>query len=529
MTDLMRSLHWPKPKNPIFFFLAATFLLVILRAAWMDEDAYITLRTVDNFVHGYGLVWNIGERVQTYTHPLWMFLLTFFYFFTREAFYTSLAVCLATSLAAFVVLGRLAPRLTLSSLAVLSILVFSKAFVDFSTSGLENPATHLLLACFLLVFLTGEEITTWDRRRVYLLGLIACLATLNRMDSLLFYAPALLLVLFKRPGRMDTLKWLALGFLPFLLWEVFSLVYYGFLVPNTAYAKLGIHVARSNLIEQGYLYLLNSLAWDPITLLAIGLAVGWALLAAGWRERSLAIGILFYLFYVAWIGGDYMSGRFLSAALLVAVGLLLRAFAGLRLSESLFLLVFVILLGFSSPTPTLTSVDNDSLQTRRVSPTVQVNDERSFYFQSAGLLYDKPNTLEPFHEWAIKGQQLRNSGQKVYIFDHVGFYGYFAGPGVYLIDELAITDPLLSHLAPIPDISRAAGHYKRALPEGYVDSVRKKQNLIADPDLARYYDKILQITRGDIWSWDRFVAIWQVNTGQFDVLLDQYNQKNETP
>jgi arabinofuranosyltransferase len=44
--------------------------------AWLCDDAYITFRTVDNFIHGYGLTWNVAERVQAYTHPLWMLLLS---------------------------------------------------------------------------------------------------------------------------------------------------------------------------------------------------------------------------------------------------------------------------------------------------------------------------------------------------------------------------------------------------------------------------------------------------------------------
>ena len=61
-------------------------------SAWIQDDAFITLRTVDNFVEGYGLRWNPAERVQSYTHPLWMFLLSGLYFFTREAYFTTLAL-----------------------------------------------------------------------------------------------------------------------------------------------------------------------------------------------------------------------------------------------------------------------------------------------------------------------------------------------------------------------------------------------------------------------------------------------------
>jgi hypothetical protein len=52
------------------------YVLAFIRNAWICDDAYITFRTVDNFIQGYGLRWNIQERVQTYTHPLWMFLLS---------------------------------------------------------------------------------------------------------------------------------------------------------------------------------------------------------------------------------------------------------------------------------------------------------------------------------------------------------------------------------------------------------------------------------------------------------------------
>ncbi|MBK7217390.1 MAG: hypothetical protein IPH95_10125 [Candidatus Promineofilum sp.] len=36
-----------------------------MQRAWMGDDAFITLRTVDNFVAGRGLVYNVGERVQS--------------------------------------------------------------------------------------------------------------------------------------------------------------------------------------------------------------------------------------------------------------------------------------------------------------------------------------------------------------------------------------------------------------------------------------------------------------------------------
>jgi arabinofuranosyltransferase len=35
---------------------------------FISDAACITLRTVENFLDGYGLRWNVAERVQSYTY-----------------------------------------------------------------------------------------------------------------------------------------------------------------------------------------------------------------------------------------------------------------------------------------------------------------------------------------------------------------------------------------------------------------------------------------------------------------------------
>jgi len=45
------------------------FLVVIVRTAWVCDDAYITFRTARNFINGHGMRWNHFERVQSFTHP----------------------------------------------------------------------------------------------------------------------------------------------------------------------------------------------------------------------------------------------------------------------------------------------------------------------------------------------------------------------------------------------------------------------------------------------------------------------------
>lgn len=118
---------------------------VVFRTAWLAEDAFITFRTVDNFINGYGLTWNIGERVQAYTHPLWMFLVSACYFATREISLTTMFLSLAVSSTAVWIFVRNVADSAWAALGVL-VIIASRAFIDYSTSGLENPLTHLLLA-----------------------------------------------------------------------------------------------------------------------------------------------------------------------------------------------------------------------------------------------------------------------------------------------------------------------------------------------------------------------------------------------
>src|SRR2546428_487360 len=41
------------------------------RLGWTTDDAYISFRYADNLVHGRGLVFNVGERVEGYSNFLW--------------------------------------------------------------------------------------------------------------------------------------------------------------------------------------------------------------------------------------------------------------------------------------------------------------------------------------------------------------------------------------------------------------------------------------------------------------------------
>ena len=186
--------------------------------------------------------------------------------------------------------------------------------MDYTTSGLENCLSYLLLAIWYRLALERDH----RRPGVFLaLCLVAGLGVLNRMDTLLLFAPFLLLAFW--PTRsLRRLGLVALGFAPFIAWELFALVYYGRLFPNTAYAKLNTGLPMSYYLLEGLRYYGYSLLSDPITVPAILGAFGAALWSRDTRRVGLAVGLGLYMLYVL-RAGDFMSGRFFAAPLLCAV------------------------------------------------------------------------------------------------------------------------------------------------------------------------------------------------------------------
>lgn len=530
----------------------ALFAVVMFRSAWLSDDAYITFRTVDNLIHGFGLTWNVAERVQAYTHPLWMFLVAAVYALTREIFYTSLFLSMLVSLAAILILAfKLADSPGAAVLGVTT-LACSKALVDYTTSGLENPLTYLLVVLFLWRFFLRPN---FHRRALFWLGFIAALATLNRMDTLLLFLPPLgyavraaippqrgrALSNFYRisifSGVLPTRQYISrfgvmlVSFAPFILWELFSLFYYGFLFPNTAYAKLNTGIGQATLLDAGWHYLINSFRSDPLTLLAIVAGVVAAFIRREPRRLTLALGVSLYMVYIIKIGGDFMSGRFLAAPLLVAVALLVSNIQPVIFNRSWFKLPawgiiagLVLLVGLLSPHSPLLS-DATYGQNRAISrDRYGIEDERAYYYQSSGLLRALQNLALtwPDHSWVAKGQAARQAGPAVEIRGAVGYFGFFAGPEVYVVDKMALADPLLARLPAELGPDWRIGHFTRPIPPGYLETIESGQNHLTPPELAAYYDKLSGVVRGPLFDRNRLLETWKLNTGQYNAWLTAY-------
>jgi arabinofuranosyltransferase len=516
----------PESARLTLAFLIAAFTYIFLANAWLGDDAYITFRVIWNFLHGYGPVFNPGERVQAYTHPLWMLVMTLANAVTGEFFFTALAVSYGFALAAVLQIVRRAGSYAGGAVVFLG-LMSSKAFVDYTSSGLENPLSYLLLALFYGRFLwwraensldparrsepaTEEPLSDSELRRF---GLLAALAFVNRMDSVVLYAAPLAWLLWRSARRRDerTLPLLVAFAVPVSAWLLFATFYYGFPLPNTYYAKVATGIPGSLLHEQGLAYLLNSFSHDPITLGAIGIAAGLALRST-LAVKLAAASTLAYVAYTISVGGDFMSGRFFAMPFVVALMIIIRELRGFEHQRAVAvgLVIYNILMPI---VPVKTTAAYEAAWPWRSQNGIK--DERGHYHSITNVFFFSPFRQLPDHTWMREGLSFRTGPEKVTVQGSIGFYGLMAGPEKHLVDRNALSDPLLARLPVSPQLyfEFYAGHYFRDIPDGYLDSIRTGTNQVRDPMLHDYYDRLLDVVKGPLFSRSRLANIWYLNAG----------------
>lgn len=504
--------------------LLLCWLAVAFRNAWLCDDAFISFRTLDNCIHGYGLRWNVDERVQTYTHPLWLFVMAPFVALTGEYYYTVIILSLVISLAGVVLVAwPLAHGARAAAVGVLA-LVLSKAYMDFSTSGLENSLSHVLVLVFAWVYLGKGRGPWW----LFGLSLLASLGALNRLDAVLVYAPALAFAWW-RARSWRALGYVAAGFIPLVAWEAFSLFYYGSLFPNTGYAKLfSTDLGQVTLARRGVYYLLHSLRIDPVTLGVTALGLFAGVVSRDKRQWALVAGVLLQLLYTVRVGGCFMSGRLLTVAFVVALVLFVRAeWPFLTGRRAVLTGGLVLVLGALAPfPPPLTGSDyghQDAWVQRPLLFRDTVMDERGNYYPHTGLLRHLRGWSRGDVDWLEaqdRGPWLEEQGWIV-VAGRVGLLGLRAGPGVHIVDRMALCDPLLARLPALELDPWMSGHYLRLVPEGYLRTLAEGENHITDPAVAAYYDLLREATRGPLWSWVRLKAVAALNLGHGGDAIDR--------
>lgn len=509
-----------KTGRKLFLLTAMLAAAVMLSGtAWISDDAFITLRVIDNFVNGFGLRYNVIERVQVFTHPLWFWFLTPFYALTREAMVTTMLVSVLVSLGALWLLAtRVAKNVEYGCLIVLVALA-SRTLSSFFTSGLENPLTFLLLALF--VWQLYQSAKAGQPEKAWIPAGIAGLLLFNRLDLAVLLGPVLAYLLFRARGG-DRVKAAVAAIFPALAWMVFSIIYYGAPFPNTAYAKLGTGFSTGTLILRGLEYTKDFVLTDPLLALIIGKAVFDALRSQNWRSRNrptilLGIGIVLYVAYTIVIGGDFMSGRFFASPGFLAVCLLARAPVPQWLTKQtkVFALIAVGIL-------VVLLVMRAMEQPNFTVPGNGIADERRFYYSNNGLFPVLKKWAikgyEPIHPWGQRGVRLKAEAERigmpiVAIEGNAGMPGYYAGPAVHNVDSLALTDAFLARLPAIP--GARVGHYQRMLPLGYAETVLNAVPTTEVEALRPLLNDVTLVTRAPLFAEGRWGAIWRLLSGHY--------------
>lgn len=306
----------------------------------LRDDAFILFRYAKNFAEGHGLVWNVGENpVEGYTNFLWTVMLgaSLYLGFIPEI--TSQILGVGFALGTLLVLFRWArARQTTESLAwpaVPSLLLAANSmFAFYAVSGMGTT-----------VFAFGITVASYyylERRRskyhATVSSFLFAIVALIRPEGLGVFAVATLhqlyLIYIDNLSRRAVVKRISTWLIPFIVivgaHEVWRIVYYGYPLPNTFYAK---HTGGGPFeLGLGILYAYDFTRTYAAFLLPFALIPLWK----GPRTRQFvrssygtAMLGLFYA-YIVLVGGDVQSA-FPSYRLFVPVLplLYLAAFWGL--------------------------------------------------------------------------------------------------------------------------------------------------------------------------------------------------------
>ena len=497
------------------------FLYTILIMAWVGDDIQITFRQVWNFITGYGITYNFSERVQAFTHPLWFFFLSSIVFVTRELFNTTIFVCIVLSMLSVLLLIKMEydnKKCIKSVFSPIYLLLFSWAFCDYTTSGLENSLSYFLVGLLLYMF----NSTVW-RKNINYIFILLSLLVLNRLDYVVLFSPLAIILLFEIKTLRNFLSSVYIGVIIIFIWFLFATFYFGSPFPNTFYAKLNNNYSTIDVIKNGFDYFI-ALKVDLSTVLIIISSFIISSLSKNRILIALSIGQILYLSYILWSGGDFMQGRFFSILVFLSIGQMILALSKISVGEVTYnlmlfgLLFLAALIGlfsqhhvFSGPTirpPVLYPFLSDPNYVAKAGYN-SAWDERGGFYRTSGLLSARRKAWP-----AVMGQR---NGLPTKYETICGLIGISAltDTSTYYIDVCGLTDPFLSRIPPMKTPFVLAGHLYRKTPTEYGEYVIGNIDQIPDTNLNELLSDVTITTKGDLFSLARLGAIWRLNTGHF--------------
>lgn len=528
------------------------YIYFTVKWAWCSDDAYHAYSMSKNLISGNGFTPTPGKRVNVSTCPLWTLIVTLGMILFKDEYYVGMFLNLAFSWGAYagflyiifshkLFLNDIDEKdnkkqvceiiQTVLLITITLLICMSKSFISYTTSGLENSLLFFLSTIFIIFyFYEYRSNKTFNNKSIFILAFIEGLIVFTRMDNALIFLPLCMfagfcikvdsLVLKKR--IVSYLKRLGLAILavvPFIIWELFSLFYYGIFVPNTALAKLNTGFPKYQYWERGFAYYIKTANWDivviAIPLLFILVCCLTLFLKKSWTFKMpyilLGTGILLYMAYIIHIGGDFMMGRHFTVIFWVSVlsfACLLREIIWYineekikKVISGLTGIILAIILSIDS------GIVKNPFSEISNSIVWGYTDERAVYISHTGLL-----------------RVLKNGKYLIRQCPHRGIQWYF---GVKWYEE-RLYDPLLSRLPANEDNDLwMTGHMERTFPKGYQKTLDSEVNYIVNASLHAYYDIIYDIISTDLFSSNRIKKIILLNLGKYDYLIEEYLEEKQ--
>ena len=220
----------------------------------------------------------------------------------------------------------------------------------------------------------------------------------------------------------------------------------------------------------------------------------------------------------------HMGGRFLSVALFL--GLLCFS---IGLKDAKIASVVGILLGVHALTSSVAPIKAQSRFYEILKPEIlsAMDTRHVAQWEGSGLFGTERDKNPPAHAWIHYGKRYRSHSSRIHLGgasggSAIGYFGFEAGPEKYILDYLAISDPLLSKLeaCEVSNLDRLiSGHFFRAVPKGYVESIVNSENQIENRQIHEYYEKLRSVISGPIFSRERLWNIYSLNWGEHKTLL----------
>jgi len=522
--------------------LAITAVMVVgFRLAWLSDDSLITLRTALNITHGWGPGFNATESVQAYTHPLWFLLWVTIGVLTNQWVWGILLAGVFLTTGAVAVLVWRSQSIA-RIILVTGMLIFSNGFIEYSTSGLENPLAYISIAvgfALSVSVFSGKTITWWVLP--LLTGLTFAAVFLTRFDLLVLFLPVGLLLAYVQRHSSKAIAISAGAFaIPVVVWFSWSWMTYHTWLPNTFAAKRNLDIPQLELAVQGFRYFYISFEHDPITLILLVAGIFGGLIFGNLLMRAWTLGVIIYLIYIMSVGGDFMASRFTAVPALVSalvlVSIVVRKTDGAKqvsnqtmemnswISSGIAMVALIFLIlgsSFSGSTPVALLNNQVPRWEFEQNTNAGVSDERGFYVANGkglkdlldklSLAYVNPDiaplgdssglnrTLREISKaaqnWPYNDGTFTNPSEVGVFCGGLGYLGIATGPITHLVDACALTDRFLAEqpFAPAEPFAWRIGHFARVIPDGYVEAVKT-----GDP--SRLVDPLQAFELGQLWQ-----------------------------